>query len=650
MCGICGVLALDGCTPPARHAIDAMSAALAHRGPDGEGQFRDGPVAVAARRLAVIDPPGGHQPAASEDGRVRVVLNGEIYNFAALRDELARRGHRLAGRGDTEVLAHLYEDHGPRLLSRLRGMFALAIWDARRRRLLLARDRFGIKPLLYALDDRRLAFASELRALLRLRDVPRALDPDALEQYLACNCVLGHRTMLRAVRRLPPGHLLLAGPEGVRVERWGRDLPAAAGALRKQPLPALAAEARERLTDSVRAHLVADVPVGVLLSGGVDSGGLAALAARELGAPLRTFTVGFDEPSFDELADARLVARRYGTDHRELVVGPEHATLLERVAGDADEPRGDATALPYWLAARLAARDVKVVLAGEGGDELFGGYPTYTAARLGAGGAVLAAALEPIVRRVPSSDRRLSLDFRLRRLARGAGLGPLERHHAFKEIFAAADRAALLRLRGRGSADPLAPHRAIWAATRGAEAIARLQAVDLGTFVADDLLLQTDRSGMAHGLEIRVPYLDPVVAEFARALPLRARLAGRQTKRVLRAALAPLLPHEVVRGPKRGFVTPAAAWLRGPLLPLAADVLSEATLRRQGLVDPAAAAALFDRHVRRREDVSRGLWALLALTLWHDAVLGRPAVADALEPPRPAPSAAAAVEMLQVTG
>jgi asparagine synthase (glutamine-hydrolysing) len=650
MCGICGVLALDGCTPPAGGAIDAMSAALAHRGPDGEGVFRDGPVALAARRLAVIDPPGGHQPAASEDGRVRVVLNGEIYNFRALRAELARRGHRLAGRGDTEILAHLYEDHGPRFLPRLRGMFALAIWDARRRRLLLARDRFGIKPLLYALDERRLAFASELRALLRLRDVPRALDPDALEQYLTCNCVLGDRTMLRAVRRLPPGHLLLAGRDGVRVERWARDLPAPAGALRQEPLPALAAEVRERLTDSVRAHLVADVPVGVLLSGGVDSGGLAALAARELGAPLRTFSVGFEEASFDELGDARLVARRYGTDHRELTVGPEHATLLERVAADADEPRGDATALPYWLAARLAARDVKVVLAGEGGDELFGGYPTYTAARLGGAGPALAAALEPIVRRVPSSDRRLSLDFRLRRLARGAGLGPLERHHAFKEIFGAADRRALLHARRRGSADPLAPHRAIWAGTRGAEAVARLQAVDLGTFVADDLLLQTDRSGMAHGLEIRVPYLDPVVAELARSLPLRARLAGGRTKRVLRAALAPLLPREIVRGPKRGFVAPAAAWLRGPLRPLASDVLSEATLRRQGLVHPAAAAALLDRHVRRREDVSRGLWALLALTLWHDAVLGRPAVADALEPYRPSPAAAADAEMLEVAG
>jgi asparagine synthase (glutamine-hydrolysing) len=509
-------------------------------------------------------------------------------------------------------------------------MFALALWDSRAQRLLLARDRFGIKPLLYALDDRRLAFASELRALLELRDVPRDIDPEALEQYLAVNSVLGERTMLRAVRRLRPGHLLLAGPGGARTERYARELPVPAGEVRTEPVAELAAELRERLRESVRAHLVADVPVGVLLSGGVDSGGLAALAAREQGGRLRTFSVGFEEASFDELDRARLVARRYGTEHRELVVGAEHASLLERVAGDADEPRGDATALPYWLVARLAARDVKVVLAGEGGDELFGGYPTYTADRLGARGAAAAAALAPLVERVPSSSRRLSLDFRLRRLARGAGLGPLERHHAWKEIFSAAERAALLPRRWRGAGDPLALHRERYAETAGAEPIARLQDVDLGTFVADDLLIQSDRAGMAHGLEVRVPYLDPVVAELALALPVSARLRGLQTKPLLRAALAPLLPARVARGPKRGFCTPAAAWLRGPLRTLAADVLSPATLRRQGLLRPEAAAALLERHLTRREDVSRGLWALLALTLWHDAVLSRPASSDSL--------------------
>jgi asparagine synthase (glutamine-hydrolysing) len=630
MCGICGLLSRDGATPPRPSALAAMSAALAHRGPDGAGSHRAGPVALAARRLAIVDVAGSPQPVANEDGSVQVVLNGEIYNFAALRARLRRRGHVLATRGDTEVLAHLYEDHGPGFVRELRGMFALALWDARSQRLLLARDRFGIKPLLYALDDRRLAFASELRALLELRDVPRDIDPEALEQYLTVNSVLGERTMLRAVRRLRPGHLLLAGPGGVRIERYARDVPVPAGEVRAEPEAELAAELRERLRDSVRAHLAGDVPVGVLLSGGVDSGGLAALAAREQGGRLRTFSVGFEEPSFDELDRARLVARRYGTEHRELVVGPGHASLLERLAGDADEPRGDATALPYWLVARLAARDVKVVLAGEGGDELFGGYPTYTADRLGPRGAAAAAALAPLVQRVPSSSRRLSLDFRLRRLARGAGLGPLERHHAWKEIFAADERAALLPRRWRGAGDPLAVHRERYAETAGAEPIARLQDVDLGTFVADDLLIQADRAGMAHGLEVRVPYLDPVVAELALALPAGARLRGLQTKRLLRAALAPLLPACVARGPKRGFCTPAAAWLRGPLRPLVTDVLSPATLRRQGLLRPEAAEALLERHLARREDVSRGLWALLALTLWHDAVLSRPPSSDSL--------------------
>jgi asparagine synthase (glutamine-hydrolysing) len=376
---------------------------------------------------------------------------------------------------------------------------------------------------------------------------------------------------------------------------------------------------------------------------------VTGLAAAELARPLKTFSVGFTEPSFDELAGARQVARRYGTEHRELVVGPDAAAELHAVAATFDEPRGDSTALPYWLAARLAATEVKAVLSGEGGDELFGGYQTYVAGRLAPWARPLAAA-EPLLARWPSSSRRLSLDFKLRRLARGAGLGPVERHHAYKEIFSAAARAELLRPERRGAEDPVDAYRRRYAETPGVEPVARLQDLDVGTFLADDLLAQTDRAGMAHGLEIRVPFLDPVVAELAHALPVAARVRGLQTKPLLRAAAAPLLPGAIVRGPKRGFCAPAAAWLRGPLLPLAADVLSEATLRRQGLVDPAAAAALFDRHVRRREDVSRGLWALLALTLWHDAVLGRPAVADALEPPRPAPPAAAAVEMLQATG
>ncbi|HEX8156716.1 MAG TPA: asparagine synthase (glutamine-hydrolyzing) [Solirubrobacteraceae bacterium] len=642
MCGICGALSLSPSSGPpcAPETLGAMSAALRHRGPDSDGWFADNEIALAVRRLAIMDPQGADQPIASEDGQVQVIFNGEIYNHRELRHDLRRRGHRFRTGGDTEVLVHLYEERGPRFVSELRGMFALALWDVRERRLVLARDPFGIKPLLYALDDRRLAFASELRALLALPDLPRELDFDALEVYLTVNVALTPRTILRSVRRLPAGHLLIAEDERVVIERFARPLPVAATDVRRAPARELAAETQDRLRDSVVAHLQSDVPVGVLLSGGLDSGGILALAAEHAGERPKTFTVGFEaERSFDERRQAGLVASRYETEHHELIIGSGHAALLPEIVGALDEPRGDATALAYWLAARLAAQHVKVVLSGEGGDELFGGYQTYVADRHGPKLDRPLKALAPLIDRWPSSSRRLSLDFKLRRLAGGAGLPALERHHAWKEIFSADARAELLRPSCRGSADPLTAYKARYAESEGAEPLARLQDLDIGTFLADDLLTQTDRAGMAHGLEIRVPYLDPVVAELALALPVSARVRGLTTKPVLRDALAPLLPRTVVRGAKRGFCAPAAAWLRGPLEGLARDVLSPDTLRRQGLFAAAPVARLLDRHVARREDLSRQLWALLAFTLWHEAVLGpsasmRPAVPHAVPIPK----------------
>ena len=619
MCGVCGLYSLDPATGTDPHALARMAATLAHRGPDGEGAFRDGPVALAARRLAIVDVAGGAQPLASEDGHVQLVCNGEIYNHRSLRRRLEDRGHVFRTGSDCEVVVHLYEELGLDFAVELRGMFALALWDGRHRRLVLARDRFGIKPLLYTADHGRLAFASELRALTALPGVSAEVDLAALSTYLTVNAVMGERTMLRAVRRLRPGHMLVADRRGMRLERYARDLPAAAGRERAGSLAALGDQARERVRESVRAHLQGDVPVGVLLSGGVDSGLIAALAAQESTKPLKTFSVGFTEPAFDESATARMIAARYGTEHSELMVGPEAAEDLVDVAQAFDEPRGDSTALPYWLLARFASDSVKVALSGEGGDELFGGYQTYQADLLGRPAARAAALMRPALEAWPASEGRLSLDFRLRRLARGAGLKPLDRHHAWKEIFASHEREQLLSPERRSTADPLAEHRARYAESGGSDRLARLQDVDVGTYLADDLLLQTDRAGMAHGLEIRVPFLDREVASLALALPRRAKVTACQSKRVLRAAAAPLLPREAAHGPKRGFCAPAAAWLRGPLLPLARDILAGETLARQGYFRPTAVHSLLDRHVERREDLSRPLWALIAFTLWHDA-------------------------------
>jgi asparagine synthase (glutamine-hydrolysing) len=615
MCGICGLVSANGA--PDLETVARMSARLVHRGPDDDGLFHRGPVALAARRLSIIDLDHGHQPIANEDGSVVVVQNGEIYNYRELKRELQSSGHRFATDCDTEVLVHLYEEHGEAFLERLRGMFAIALWDVREERLLLARDRFGIKPLYYRFREGGLSFASELKAMLEQPGFSRAIDPQALAAYLAFNSVPAPLTIFAEARKLPPGHLLVWRHGEIELNRYARPRPVAAECVRTEPASELAAELREVLRDSIRAHLVADVPVGVLLSGGVDSGGITALAAAESPDPVKTFSIGFEESGFDELSRARLVAERFGTDHHELVLRPDAVELLPKLVESFDEPFGDSSALPTYLVSELASGEVKVALSGEGGDELFGGYYTYVADLLAPRLGPLAALAAPLIEALPSSHARVGFDYKAKRFARAAKLPPLERHHGWKEIFSAEQRAALRGARDAG-ADPLDLYRERYAETAGAEPLARMQDVDLGIYLADDLLVKTDRLSMAHSLELRVPFLDRRVAEFALALPTPLKVRRLAKKRLLRQALAPLLPKQVVGGRKQGFSIPLAAWLRGPLEPFAREVLSPATLARQGCLDPAAVAPLLDRHCSGREDLSRQLWGLIAFTLWFD--------------------------------
>ena len=618
MCGICGIVSLDGTTAPERAALARMNAALTHRGPDDDGELIDGPVALAMRRLSIIDLPGGHQPVANEDGTLHVVLNGEIYNYRELRERLVARGHAFRTQSDTEVLVHLYEDHGDAFLDELRGMFAIALWDSRRRRLLVARDPFGIKPLYWSEARGWLTFASELRGLEQHPGFRRDLDFAAIDAFLTFNSVPAPLTVYSDAQKLQPGHKLLWEDGAVRVERYARPGPVPAGELRRESEATLAAELRERLRDSVRAHLVADVPVGVLLSGGIDSAALTALAASESGGRVSTFSIGFEERSFDELDRARKVAERYGTDHHELVLRPDAAELLPTVAGAFDEPFADSSALPTWLVSRLASEHVKVALSGEGGDELFGGYYTYVADLIAPRVAPAATALRPLIERIPSSSRRVPLEYKAKRFARGAALPPLERHHAWKEIFTPDARAELLGARRVEDYDPVDAYRERYAETAGAEPLARLQDVDIGIYLVDDLLTKTDRASMAHSLEARVPFLDPAVAELAYALPTRMKVRWLAKKRLLRRAVAPLVPREIAYGRKRGFSIPAAAWLRGDLLPFARDVLSADRLRRQGVFEPTAVQRVLDAHVSRREDLSRQLWGLISFSLWNE--------------------------------
>jgi asparagine synthase (glutamine-hydrolysing) len=618
MCGICGIAAGRGGAPDL-DSLAAMSATLVHRGPDDDGQVVAPPVGLAARRLSIIDLAGGHQPIANEDGRVHVVQNGEIYNHETLHRELVANGHEFRTRCDTEAIVHLYEEHGDGFAERLRGMFAVAIWDARSNRLVLARDRFGIKPLFYwEAPDGGLAFASELKALMALPGFPREIDMRGLESLLAFNSIPRPLTIFEGVWKLPPGHLLSWSPEGdgVEVRPYASPAPEPVGRLRREGAGELADELRDRLRDSVRAHLIADVPVGVLLSGGVDSATLAALAAQESGERVSTFSIGFRERSFDELERARLVARRYDTDHHELIVEPDVAELLTRLAEVFDEPLADSSAVPTYLVSELAAQHVKVALSGEGGDELFGGYYTYVADTIAPWAGKPAAALRPLIERLPTSSARVSFDYKAKRFARGGALPPLERHHAWKEIFSPELRAELLAAPAAPGFDPLDVYRERYAATAGAQPLARLQDVDRDIYLVDDLLVKTDRASMAHSLEVRVPFLDTAVTDLALAVPSSRHLLGWQRKRLLRRAVAPLLPKRILYGRKRGFSIPAAAWLRGELLPFARDVLSPDAIRRQGLFRPEAVERLLTEHVSGQVDNSRQIWCLMTLGLW----------------------------------
>src|SRR5947209_8062391 len=620
MCGICGTYCFARGRPD-EGVLEAMNASLVHRGPDAAGLHLDGPTGLAARRLAIIDVAHGDQPMTVEEGAVSVVQNGEILNHLELRSELERGGVRFRTACDTEVLPYLYLRDGPEFVAKLRGMFAIALWDRRKQQLLLARDRFGIKPLYYELSDGHLSFASELKALIRQPTFSREIDRDALHSFLAFNSIPAPLSIFAAARKLGAGEVLLCGPDGaLKIERYARPAPAAADELREQPEEELAAELEARLRDSVSAHLLADVPVGVLLSGGVDSSLLTALAASVSSKQVSTFSIGFREQTFNELDLAREVAQRYGTDHHELVVSPEIADLLPKLVAGFDEPFADSSSVPTYLVSQLAAQHVKVVLSGEGGDELFGGYETYSADQLALRVGPLAAKLRPLVERLPSSSARVSFDYRAKRFVRAAALPPLERHHGWKEIFSPAERDQLLRPQWRQGSDPVELLRRRFAETPEAPLLARLQDVDLGIYLADDLLVKTDRMSMAHSLEARVPYLDPVVAHLALSLPTRLKVRGLVKKRLLRRTAAPLVPASITRGRKRGFSIPAAAWLRGELEPLARELLGAERTRKQGYFEPAFVTKLLDDHVARRQDYSRQLWGLMCFSLWAETL------------------------------
>ena len=608
MCGIAGFVGWPLSVDASVETLRAMCGAIRHRGPDDEGRFVAPGVALGMRRLSIIDVANGRQPIANEDGSVQVVLNGEIYNHRELRTALSHLGHRFATRSDTEVIVHLYEDLGNRLVDELRGMFSFALWDARRRRLVVARDRVGIKPLYYWEHDVGVAVVSELRSLLAMPGFIARVDPQAIAGYLAFGYVPETSCILMGVRKLAAGHILTWDREsGVSVRRyWSPVRPAEPWTEQEAT-----SELRRLLKESVSLHLESDVPLGAFLSGGVDSSTVVALMAREVGQPVRTFSIGFDDPEFNEAPHAARVARQLGTAHTELIVRPDADALIEQIVRAFDEPFADSSALPTFLVSQLARRHVTVALSGDGGDELFGGYERYAeVTELGeVGPAELRRVIGGVVRRLPqvSLGRNFFLDWSRTRQARYTARMTLPLLRSEGGV-TRAKIAALLTARDSLLDDS-------FAAAESRDFLTQMMLVDVHTYLPGDILTKVDRASMAHSLEARVPLLDHRLVEFAVSLPSSLKLRDGTGKWILRQAVNGLVPRSVLDHPKQGFAVPLRRWFRKELRHRLDGLLSESCAIYE-FVDPRDVRHLVLEHTVGRRDHSSALWRLMTLELW----------------------------------
>jgi asparagine synthase (glutamine-hydrolysing) len=620
MCGICGVIARE---PADLAAIaEAQVATMHHRGPDSHGTFHAPYGAISQNRLSIIDLVTGDPPITNEDGTTAVVLNGEIYNFQELREGLVQRGHRFGSHGDTEVIAHLAEELGPVDLARaVDGMFAFAVWDGSRERLVLARDRLGKKPLYYAFDGQRLVFGSEIKSIFADTSVPRRLDSGAIPAYLTFGYVPTPRTFFEGVLSLPPGHVLVFEPGGEPVvERYWE--PPLAGRNGEEHLDLSLDEAARRIRDSlaeaVRRRLVSDVPLGAFLSGGIDSSAVVGVMASLIDRPVETFTIGFDDrDGFDERPYARQIAERHRTAHHEYVVHPDAVDLVERLVWHHDQPFGDSSAVPTFLLSEVTRGEVTVALSGDGGDELFAGYE-----RFGAG--LIASRFRslpgPLRRAIRSSAELLPASVlrgraaSVQRFARVAEQGLPDAYRSWISYIQDAERDALLGSQRDGWA--IADYRSIWAASEGAATLDRLLDLNLRTYLVDDLLVKADRMSMAHGLEVRSPFLDTDLVALASRLEPPLKLRGVKLKRVLKTAIADLVPAEILSRPKRGFGVPLDRWFREDLCAYVGGTLGAADSRVKAHLEAGAVDRILAEHDSRARNHGHALWTLLTLEVF----------------------------------
>ena len=620
MCGIAGFVESSTTSAPftadeSRALVHRMSDAIRHRGPDDEGTWLAEGVALGMRRLSIIDLSTGRQPIHNEDRSVWIVFNGEIYNFPELRRELEAAGHRFYTATDTEAIVHAYEQWGAAAIARLRGMFGLAIWDQRSRTLLVARDRIGIKPIYYAELNGRLYFGSEMKSLLEAPGLPRAIDLDALDHYLSFLYTPRDGSILSSVRKLPPGHVLTWHDGRLRIEQYWQ-MPAVES-FRGSEVDAVA-QLRSVLSDAVRCHLLSDVPLGAFLSGGVDSSVVVGLMAEATGQRVKTFSIGFDEPAFDELEHARRVAQHFATDHHEFVVKPDALDILDRVVSHFDEPFADSSAIPTWYVSEMARRHVTVVLSGDGGDELFGGYDRYLPhPRVVAFDRYSPGAL----RRVAAiAAAGLPHGVRGKNFLRHVGRDQQGRYLDAIRFFGADEKPALLsgdvwrQLHGPDPETRLARHFDRFASLPWASQMMRF---DAETYLPEDVLTKVDRMSMAHSIESRVPLLDNEVIEFAATLPAALKIKNGRRKHVLKEVAATLLPADILNRRKQGFGVPLGVWFRGGLRELFADTLLSPSSLQRGYFQPAFVKRIVEEHVSGRRDHTLQLWQLVVFEKWH---------------------------------